>query len=84
MIIETILPFMPCEFRIKFAASRWEREGSYALRRAVFCKEQPIFHDDDCDATDEYAILIVALSMLVVASDRVVGVGPRSRRLAHS
>ena len=47
MIIENVLPFAPCEFRIKFAASRWEREGSYALRRAVFCKEQPIFPGDD-------------------------------------
>ena len=74
MIIENVLPFMPCEFRIKFAASRWEREGSYALRRAVFCEEQAIFHNDDRDATDDYAIPIVALSMLGVASDRVVGV----------
>jgi putative N-acetyltransferase (TIGR04045 family) len=74
MIIENVLPFMPCEFRIKFAASRWEREGSYALRRAVFCEEQAIFNNDDRDATDDYAIPIVALSMLGVASDRVVGV----------
>src|ERR1700721_3467103 len=74
MIFENVLPFAPCEFRIKFAASRWEREGSYALRRAVFCEEQAIFNNDDRDATDDYAIPIVALSMLGVASDRVVGV----------
>jgi len=74
MIFENVVPFAPCEFRIKFAASRWEREGSYALRRAVFCEEQPIFNGDDRDATDDYAIPIVALSMLGVASDRVVGV----------
>jgi putative N-acetyltransferase (TIGR04045 family) len=74
MMFENVIPFAPCEFRIKFAASRWEREGSYALRRAVFCEEQPIFPGDDRDATDEYAIPIVALSMLGVASDRVVGV----------
>jgi putative N-acetyltransferase (TIGR04045 family) len=73
MIVENILPFLPCEFRIKFAASRWEREGSYALRRAVFCEEQELFRTDDRDATDDYAIPIVALSMLGVASDRVVG-----------
>ncbi len=73
MIVDSILPFLPCEFRIKFAASRWEREGSYALRRAVFCEEQGIFRNDDRDATDDYAIPIVALSMLGVASDRVVG-----------
>jgi putative N-acetyltransferase (TIGR04045 family) len=74
MIIESVVPFAPCEFRIKFAASRWEREGSYALRRKVFCEEQAIFQGNDRDATDEYAIPIVALSMLGVASDRVVGV----------
>ena len=73
MIVENILPFMPCEFRIKFAASRWEREGSYALRRSVFCEEQDIFQTSDRDETDDYAIPIVALSMLGVASDRVVG-----------
>ncbi len=73
MIVDSILPFLPCEFRIKFAASRWEREGSYALRRAVFCEEQGIFRTSDRDATDDYAIPIVALSMLGVASDRVVG-----------
>ena len=73
MIVENIVPFLPCEFRIKFAASRWEREGSYALRRAVFCEEQGIFRTSDRDETDDYAIPIVALSMLGVASDRVVG-----------
>jgi putative N-acetyltransferase (TIGR04045 family) len=73
MIVDNILPFLPCEFRIKFAASRWEREGSYALRRAVFCEEQGIFRTSDRDETDDYAIPIVALSMLGVASDRVVG-----------
>jgi putative N-acetyltransferase (TIGR04045 family) len=73
MIVENIIPFLPCEFRIKFAASRWEREGSYALRRAVFCEEQGIFPISDRDETDDYAIPIVALSMLGVASDRVVG-----------
>jgi putative N-acetyltransferase (TIGR04045 family) len=73
MIIDNILPFLPCEFRIKFAASRWEREGSYALRQAVFCEEQGIFRARDRDEMDDYAIPIVALSMLGVASDRVVG-----------
>jgi putative N-acetyltransferase (TIGR04045 family) len=73
MIVENIRPFLPCEFRIKFAASRWEREGSYALRRAVFCEEQGVFPISDRDETDDYAIPIVALSMLGVASDRVVG-----------
>lgn len=73
MMFETVPPFAASEYRIKFAASRWEREEAYALRRAVFCKEQGIFPADDRDAIDDYAIPIVALSMLGVAADRLVG-----------
>ena len=43
MIFEPFERFSPSEFRIKFAASRWEREGAYALRRQVFCEEQGLF-----------------------------------------
>ena len=49
MIFEPITPFSPCEFRVKFAAARWEREGAYALRRSVFCDEQQLFAGDDRD-----------------------------------
>jgi putative N-acetyltransferase (TIGR04045 family) len=73
MMWETVVPFSPSEFRVKFAASRWEREGAYALRRAVFCQEQRIFAGDDRDEVDDYAIAIVALSMMGVAADGVVG-----------
>ncbi len=58
---------------MKFAASRWERDEARALRRAVFCDEQRLFVGDDRDEADDYAIPIVALSMLGVAADRVVG-----------
>ena len=73
MIFDSFAPFSPSEFRVKFAASRWERDGAYALRRTVFCEEQGLFGDDDRDAVDDYAITIVALSMLGVAADTVVG-----------
>ena len=73
MIFEPFAPFLPAEFRVKFAASRWEHEGAHALRRAVFCQEQGIFAEDDRDDVDDYAISIVALSMVGVAADRVVG-----------
>ena len=72
MIFEPFERFSPSEFRIKFAASRWERDGAYALRRQVFCEEQGLF-EDDRDAVDDYAITLVALSMLGVAADQVVG-----------
>ena len=73
MIFDPFAAFQPTEFRVKFAASRWEREGAYALRRQVFCREQGLFGDDDRDAVDNYAIPLVALSMLGVAADGVVG-----------
>lgn len=65
--------FVPCEFRVKWAATNWEREQALALRRAVFCAEQGIFLDDDRDAIDEHAQLLVALSCVGGAPDAVVG-----------
>lgn len=73
MIFEPFERFSPSEFRIKFAASRWERDGACALRRQVFCEEQGLFAQDDRDDVDDYAITLVALSMLGVAADQVVG-----------
>ena len=73
MMFESFTAFHPTEFRVKFAASRWERDGAYALRREVFCREQGLFGNDDRDAVDDYAVTIVALSMLGVAADQVVG-----------
>lgn len=73
MIFEPFAPYRASEFQVKFATSSWERQQAHALRRAVFCQEQQIFKDDDRDAIDEYATPIVALSMLGVAADRLVG-----------
>jgi hypothetical protein len=86
MIFDPFAPFQPTEFRVKFAASRWEREGAYALRRQVFCREQGLFGGDDRDAVDDYAIPLVALSMLGVAADsrRIGAIGATLIRLAVS
>ena len=65
--------FVPCEFRVKWAATNWEREQALALRRAVFCAEQGIFLGDDRDAIDDHAQLLVALSCVGGAPDAVVG-----------
>lgn len=73
MIFEPIAPYRPSEFHVKFATSLWEREQSHALRRSVFCEEQGIFADDDRDQIDDHAIPIVALSMMGVTSDTLVG-----------
>jgi putative N-acetyltransferase (TIGR04045 family) len=73
MIIEPFAPYSANEFQVKFATSDWERRQAHALRRAVFCEEQGVFEGDDRDAIDDHAIPIVALSMMGVAADRLVG-----------
>jgi putative N-acetyltransferase (TIGR04045 family) len=73
MIFEPFSAFVTSEYQIKFATQDWERREAAALRRAVFCDEQKIFENDDRDAIDECAILIVALSLMGVVADSVVG-----------
>jgi putative N-acetyltransferase (TIGR04045 family) len=73
MMLEAFTPYRSSEFQVKFATSAWERQEAHALRRAVFCEEQQIFEGDDRDATDDHAIPIVALSMLGIAADQLVG-----------
>lgn len=73
MMIEPFSPFRTGEFQVKFATSDWERDEAHALRRDVFCREQQIFDGDDRDAIDDHATPIVALSMLGVAADQLVG-----------
>ena len=73
MIVEPYFPYRTSEFQVKFATSDWERREAHALRRAVFCQEQQIFDGDDRDPIDDHAIPLVALSMLGVAADRLVG-----------
>jgi len=73
MMLEPFAPYRSNEFQVKFATSNWERDEAHALRRSVFCREQHIFENDDRDAIDDHAIPIVALSMLGVAADTLVG-----------
>ena len=73
MIFEPFKLFVASEFQVKFATQDWEHVGAKALRRAVFCEEQGLFEEDDTDAVDACAIPIVALSMLAITADRVVG-----------
>ncbi len=67
------MEFMPCEFRIKWAALAWEFDQAYALRRSVFCREQGLFDGDDRDPLDARAQPLVALSCIGGAPDAVVG-----------
>jgi putative N-acetyltransferase (TIGR04045 family) len=65
--------YTPCEFRVQWAGSAWERAQAHALRRAVFCIEQGIFVGDDRDAIDARAQALVALSLVGGSPDAVVG-----------
>ena len=73
MIFEPFEPFVASEYQVKLATQAWERAGAAVLRRRVFCEEQALFRGDDRDAIDDVAIPIVAVSLLGVAFDEVVG-----------
>ena len=72
-MFDPVTPYRPSHFRIKFATSPWERTGTAALRRQVFCHEQAVFEGDDRDAIDGHALPICALSTLGGDPDAVVG-----------
>lgn len=72
-MFDPVPTYRPSHFRIKFATSAWERAGTAALRRQVFCHEQAVFAGDDRDAIDAHALPICALSTLGGDPDAVVG-----------
>ncbi|WAC28450.1 MSMEG_0567/Sll0786 family nitrogen starvation N-acetyltransferase [Ancylobacter sp. SL191] len=65
--------FRAADFQVKFATATWEKRGAARLRHEVFCGEQGLFGGDDRDAIDAVAIPIVAVSMLGLVADDVVG-----------
>ena len=71
--VDTAPPFVPCEFRIKWAHGAWELDGARRLRRAVFCVEQGVFPGDDTDAIDGHAQALVAVACVGGLPDQVVG-----------
>jgi len=73
MICDPFPAYVASAFRIKYATEAWERAGASRLRRQVFCQEQGVFARDDRDLIDLSAIPIVAISMLGVGEDEVVG-----------
>jgi thiamine monophosphate kinase len=64
MLFDPYHCFTPQDFVFKIARSQLELEGYWALRRAIFCEEQAIFHDSDRDTVDDRAIPIVCESLL--------------------
>lgn len=77
-VCELPAAFAPCDFRVKWADSDWERTEARRLRRAVFCVEQGVFVGDDADAVDAQAHVVftqtlVAVSQVGGMADQVVG-----------
>ncbi|WP_202911094.1 MSMEG_0567/Sll0786 family nitrogen starvation N-acetyltransferase [Ancylobacter sp. TS-1] len=73
MMYGTFRPFLAADFQVKFATQTWEKRGAARLRHEVFCDEQGLFDGDDRDGIDDTAIPIVAVSMLGLLADDVVG-----------
>jgi putative N-acetyltransferase (TIGR04045 family) len=73
MIFEPVPIYLASEYSIKYAVNDWERAGAARLRRQVFCDEQGIFHGHDRDEIDDIATPIVAVSLMGVCADDVVG-----------
>lgn len=73
MLWEQSMQFQPGAFLVKPALQDWERRQAMALRRSVFCEEQGLFADDDRDAVDARARLMVAVTLVGGMSDQVVG-----------
>ncbi len=73
MMLEPFTPFLASDFQVKAATELWEHRGAAALRHEVFCTEQGLFQGDDRDDVDATAIPLVAVSLLGVAADNVVG-----------
>ena len=58
MVFDPFNRFTPQDFVFKIARTQKEIEGFWALRRAIFCEEQKVFHGSDQDDFDALAIPI--------------------------
>src|SRR5919108_6266435 len=66
------------EITCKIVETAAEREGHFAVRRAVFVEEQGLFAETDVDEHDDHAILMVAVDTrtgAVVGAVRCVAAG---------
>jgi hypothetical protein len=74
MVFDPFNCFTPQDFVFKIARTQKEIEGYWALRRAIFCEEQKVFHESDQDDFDALAIPIVYETLIAGMEDSVVGV----------
>jgi len=69
-----IRAFRSPSIETRVADEPWQFTGYWALRRAIFAREQQLFLDSDRDEHDDHAKPIVALSLAAGMPDAVVGV----------
>ena len=69
-----IRAFRSPSIETRVADEPWQFTGYWALRRAIFAREQQLFLDSDRDEHDDHAKPIVALSLHAGMPDAVVGV----------
>ena len=74
MVFDPFNRFTPQDFVFKIARTPEEIEGFWALRQAIFCDEQNVFHGSDRDEFDTVAIPIVCETLIAGMEDSVVGV----------
>lgn len=65
--------FRSQHIQVKVADKSWEKQAYFALRRAVFAREQQILPDNEQDGQDFTAVPIVALAASWGVNDDVVG-----------
>ncbi len=73
MFPASLPPFVPPQFGLKLVTETWERDAALRLRRYVFCEEQRLFEENDCDDVDARASAIVAVDYIMGMAHRVVG-----------
>jgi len=65
--------FRSGHIRVKVAASSWEKQGYFHLRKMTFSREQKILSENEVDAQDFRAIPIVALASSWSVGDIISG-----------
>ncbi|WP_018016137.1 MSMEG_0567/Sll0786 family nitrogen starvation N-acetyltransferase [Teredinibacter turnerae] len=65
--------FRSHHIQVKVAERSWEKQAYFALRRAVFAREQRLLPDNEQDGQDFRAIPIVALAASWGMTDDLVG-----------
>jgi putative N-acetyltransferase (TIGR04045 family) len=70
---EPVSPFYSPNVTAQVASERWQLDGYYHLRRAIFAEEQRLFDASDIDEHDAVATPIVALAHVAGIPHEVIG-----------